>query len=96
MRCVNCNNEAIYMVGNTPLCHTCQTAFKWGQANSEATMEPVQDRAYTAYRQRVRLDGATPLYLNEWQNLIRELTELRKRYSYPTPRMMDIEVALHV
>lgn len=83
MRCASCNNAAIYMAGNTPLCHTCQTAFKWGQANPEATIEPTQDKLYMAYRQRVRMDGATPVYFNEWQNLIRELSDLRRKYSYP-------------
>lgn len=64
--------------------------------DSEATIKPTQGALYMAYRQRMRMDGATPVYFNEWQNLIRELSDLREKYSYPTPRMMDIEVALHV
>lgn len=44
--CANCEAEAMYSVchsdGNkTPLCHTCRTAYLWGQSSPGASVEHI-------------------------------------------------------
>lgn len=44
--CANCDNQAINQVVHddgavTRLCSTCATAYEWGQASPNATVEPI-------------------------------------------------------
>lgn len=43
--CANCEIEATHFTADTrtPLCHTCKTAYEWGQASPEQGISPIDE-----------------------------------------------------